>query len=95
MTGLAICVIGMMLYALAEKVAAFGYLLLPLPPIAVAAYINWLVDNAVSLLRGAALHTRLRKVLMQTLVGGFMIVVITFLILAGLIIWHAWTSAPG
>ena len=98
MMGLAMFVVGMVLYAFAAKVSAFGYLLLPLPPIAVASYIylnNWLVDNDVSSLQGAALVHKLWEVLIQTLVGGALFISTTFLILAGLMIWHAWTSNSG
>ena len=96
MTGLAMFFVGMALYAFAAKVSAFGYLLLPLPPIAVASFIylnNWLVDNDVSSLKGAALVTKLTEVLIQTLVGGFLFVTITFLILAGLVIFCRLTSS--
>ena len=61
---LAMFVVGIVLYAFAEKISAFGYLLLPLPPIAVASYIylnNWLVDNDVSSLKGAAFGRISRK----------------------------------
>ena len=98
MMGLAMFVVGIVLYAFAEKISAFGYLLLPLPPIAVASYIylnNWLVDNDVSSLKGAALVYKLWEVLIQTLVGGVLFIATTFLILAGLMLWHAWTSSSG
>ena len=95
MMGFAMFVVGMVLYACAGKISAFGYLLLPLPPIAVASYVylsNWLVDNDVASLRGAALLTKLKEVLLQTLVGGLSFVAITLLVLAGLMIWNAVTS---
>ena len=95
MMGLAMFVVGAVLYVFAAKVSAFGYLLLPLPPIAVASFIylnNWLVDNDVSSLKGAALVTKLTEVLIQTLVGGFLFVAITFLILAGLVLFGRLTS---
>ena len=98
MMGLAMFVVGIVLYAFAEKISAFGYLLLPLPPIAVASYIylnNWLVDNDVSSLKGTALVHKLWEVLIQTLVGGVLFIATTFLILAGLMLWHAWTSSSG
>ena len=88
-------VVGMVLYAFAGKISTFGYLLLPLPPIAVASYVyllNWLADNDVPSLKGAALLAKFKEVLLQTLVGGLSFVAITFLILFGLMIWNALTS---
>ena len=95
MMGLAMFVVGAVLYVFADKVSAFGYLLLPLPPIAVASYIylnTWLGDNDVASLKGAALLDKLREILIQTLVGGFLFVAITFLILAGLVLFARLTS---
>ena len=43
-------------------------------------------------LKGAALLDKLREILIQTLVGGFLFVAITFLILAGLVIFGRLTS---
>ena len=51
-----------------------------------------LVDNDVSSLKGAALVTKFKEVLIQTVVGGFSFVAITFLILAGLVIFFRLTS---
>ena len=96
MMGLAMFVVGIVLYAFSERVSAFGYLLLPLPPIAVGSYIylnNWLGDNDVSSLKGGALLDKLWEVLVQTLMGGVLFIAITFLSLVGLVLWHA--VSPG
>ena len=89
MLGVAIVVVGMTLYALSSRIAGLGYLLLPIPPIAVASYIyvtNWMANNDLASLKGGELHAKLQEVFLQTLVGGLIFIVITVLIMLGLIL---------
>lgn len=92
MMGLALIIVGGVLYFLTDRIADRGYLLLPLPPIAVASYVyvsHWLASNDPSQLRGAELLGKFGQVLVQTVVGGVCFVAITLLMLAGLLAWHS------
>lgn len=98
MMGLAIFVFCIVMYILAARVSSLGYLLLPLPPLAAASYIylnNWLKHNDLFSLKGPALVAKLWEVSLQTVIGGLTFLVITFLMLLGLLLWHTLKSGSG
>lgn len=92
--GLAMFIIAVVLYAVADRLV-YGRMLLTLPPISVAAYIymvNWSAAHDAAALSGPALYTTIGEVFIQTLIGGIAFIIITFLILSGLIAWSSVTS---
>lgn len=96
--GLAVFIVGLSLYVVADKLVR-GRMLLVLPPIGCASYVyvhSWSsVNDASSALSGPGLLTTITEVLIQSLIGGAAFMIITFLILGGLIIRHYTTSGSG
>lgn len=98
MMGIALFIAATGLYLVAHRISDYGHLLLPLPAIAVAAYIfvvNWASSSDAFSLRNAPLAAKLWHVFIQALVGGVAFVSITFLILVALLVWQAMTRHTG
>ena len=76
--GFAMFVIGLILYSNASRVAPFMRYLLPLPPIAVAAYIY--VLNIVGAIEHGTLNIG-KDLLMETVIGTVSFILITVLLL--------------
>ncbi|NEQ54669.1 MAG: hypothetical protein F6K11_31825, partial [Leptolyngbya sp. SIO3F4] len=74
----AMFVIGLTLYSNASRIAPFMRYLLPLPPIAVAAYIY--VLNIVGAIEDGALNIG-KDLLMETVIGTVSFILITVLLL--------------
>ena len=92
--GLAMFAVGLVLYVLSDRIVR-GHLLLPLPPLAVAAYIyvvNWYATTDMATFSRADFIPKLKEVLIQTLIGGLAFSIVTFLMLLGLVVWRGATS---
>ena len=76
--GFAMFIIGLILYSNVSRIAPFMRYLLPLPPIAVAAYIY--VLNVVSSIEDGTLNIG-KDLLMETLIGTVSFILITVLLL--------------
>lgn len=76
--GFAMFVIGVILYSNASRIAPFMRYLLPLPPIAVAAYIY--VLNIVGAIEGGTLNIG-KDLLMEAVIGTVSFILVTVLLL--------------
>lgn len=95
--GLAVFIVGLSLYVVADKLVR-GRMLLVLPPIGCAAYIfvhSWSLANDISVLSGSKLLTAVGEIFAQTLIGAAAFMVVTFLMFGGLIIRNYLSSGSG
>ena len=89
--GIAMVVVGGLLHANAERLAPYAYLLAPLPPICVAAYVyavlqfRPLIDGDLS---PSAVTTTIKQLFAQFLVGGVAFLVISGLMLGVVLLWR-------
>ncbi len=90
--GVAMALVGAVLYLNADRLGDHAHLLIPLPPISVAAYI-YAVNRFGPLLSGEISRTTLtqtiKDLMAEFLVGGLAFLVISFVLLAFVLLWNA------
>ena len=92
--GIAMTIVGAVLYANAHHLGEHAHLLIPLPPISVAAYI-YAVNRFSPLLSGtvstATLTQTLKHFITEFFVGGLAFLVISFILLGLVLLWNVAT----
>ena len=90
--GIAMAIVGAILYANAHRLGEHAHLLIPLPPICVAAYI-YAVNRFGPLLSGSVSRDTLRRTLLdlfaELVVGGLAFLVISLILLGIVLLWNA------
>ena len=93
--GIAMAIGGVVLYANAHRLEEHAHLLIPLPPISVAAYI-YAVNHFGPLLAGAmdadTLGRTLKDLIAEFFVGGLAFLVISLLLLGVVLLWNVATK---
>ena len=90
--GVATAIVGTVLYANAEQLQSHAHLLIPLPPITVAAYIYALsrfgpiIDGDVT---RSTLMATVNDLLAEFVVGGLAFLIISGLMLGIVLVWHS------
>lgn len=89
--GIAMAIVGAILYANADRLGEHAHLLIPLPPISVAAYI-YAVNRFGPLLSGSvnaeALTRTLKDLVAEFFVGGLAFLVISLILLGIVLLWR-------
>ena len=92
--GVAMAIVSAALYANTERLKAHAHLLIPLPPITVAAYIYALsrfgpiIDGDVT---RSTLMATVKDLLAEFVVGGLAFLVISGLMLGIVLLWHSFS----
>ncbi len=93
--GIAMTVVGLLLYANAHRLEEHAHLLIPLPPISVAAYI-YAVNRFGPLLAGAmdadTLSRTIKDLIVEFFIGGLAFLVISLLLLGIVLLWNVATK---
>lgn len=90
--GIAMAIVGAILYANADRLGEHAHLLIPLPPISVAAYI-YAVNRFGPLLSGSlsaeTLARTFKDLIAEFFVGGLAFLIISLILLGIVLLWRA------
>ena len=90
--GIAMAIVGTLLYVNAHRLGDHAHLLIPLPPISVAAYV-YAVSRFGPLLSGnvsaATLTQTLKDLIAEFFVGGLAFLIISAILLGIVLLWNA------